>query len=60
VTKIFCYNHLLLKVEIIILDMSAVSGLDPSSAIKLHEIKEEYKDIGIIFIITGCSGMINN
>jgi anti-anti-sigma regulatory factor len=43
-------------VDAIILDVSAVSGLDPSSAKQLQDIQEEYKEIGVDFMISGCSG----
>ncbi|XP_059476161.1 solute carrier family 26 member 6-like [Neocloeon triangulifer] len=46
------------KVEVVILDVSGVSSLDPSSANQLLSIRDEFKDIGVHFLVAGCSGPI--
>ncbi|CAB3368392.1 Hypothetical predicted protein [Cloeon dipterum] len=46
------------KVEVIILDVSGVSTIDPSSAQQFSDIRDEYHDIDIKFLIAGCTAPV--
>jgi hypothetical protein len=35
-----------------------VTGLDPAAAAQLKSLRDDYREVGIDFIIAGCSGTI--